>query len=128
MIFRLYRKLFVKPISRQGFTLIEALIAFFILTMGISFIYSIFPLGMRVARQTQTLSSVSFFAQKKLEELKTSAEPVADSTGQENIFNWTVKVTDYTTEENIVLKKVQLDVLWSEGENQRKKTFITYFK
>jgi len=112
----------------RGFTLLEVLIALFILTIGITFIYSIFPLGMRVAKQTQTLSSVSFFAQKKLEELKTSTAPLTNSTGQDAIFNWTVKVTDYTTPENIVLKKVQLDILWSEGGSERGKKFVAYFK
>jgi Tfp pilus assembly protein PilV len=114
--------------KKSGFTLLEALIAFFILVMGVTFIYSIFPLGMRIARQTQTLSSLSFLAQKKIEELKASKGPFSNSTGQENIFNWTIKVTDFTTQENIILKKVQLDVIWAEGENPRKKTFITYFK
>lgn len=114
--------------GNRGFSLLEVLIAFFILAMGISLIYSIFPLGMRVTRQTQTLSSAAFFAQKKIEELKTAKEPIADSAGQEGIFNWTVKVADYTTPENINLKKVQLDIGWLEGSSQRKKTFITYFE
>lgn len=118
----------MKQRQRRGFTLVEVLIAFFILVMGISFIYAIFPLGMRVARQTQTLSSISFFAQRKIEELKTAKEAITDSSGQENIFNWTVKATDYTTAENIKLKKVQMDLVWLEGQNPRKKTFITYFK
>jgi hypothetical protein len=83
---------------------------------------------MRMIKQTQNLSSVCFFAQKKIEELKTLKDPLTNSSRQENIFNWTVKVIDYATPENISLKKVQLEVVWLEGESQRKKIFATYFK
>ncbi|MDD5617589.1 MAG: prepilin-type N-terminal cleavage/methylation domain-containing protein [Candidatus Omnitrophica bacterium] len=114
--------------SNKGFSLLEVLIAFFILVMGVSFIYSVFPLGMRMSQQTKNLSSVSFFAQKKIEELKTSAQALSNSSGEENNFNWTLAVTDYTTPENINLKKMQLDMTWLEGQSQRKKTFITYLK
>jgi prepilin-type N-terminal cleavage/methylation domain-containing protein len=118
----------IKRQGRKGFSLLEVLIAFSILVMGVSFMYSIFPLGMRMIKQTQNLSSICFFAQKKIEELKTIKEPLTNSSGQENIFNWTVQVTDYTTPENIILKKIQLEVVWIEGESQRKKIFATYFK
>jgi Tfp pilus assembly protein PilV len=118
----------IRSRGKEGFSLLEALIAFFILVMGVSFIYSLFPLGMRVTKQTQTLSSVSFLAQKKIEELKTAQGPITNSSGQDGILNWTVTVTDYTPQADVVLKKVQLDVDWLEGVNQRKKIFITYFK
>lgn len=110
-----------------GFTLIEVLIALVILAMGLSLVYAIFPLGIRISRQVQTLGRVSFFAQKKIEELKISNTTIEDSSGQENDFNWTIKVEDYTAE-NIVLKKIQLQTQWQEGGNTKKRKFVTYFK
>ncbi|MDD5005093.1 MAG: type II secretion system protein [Candidatus Omnitrophica bacterium] len=112
----------------KGFTLLEVLIALLILGIGMSFIFSIFPLGIRMSKEVQILSSISFFAQKKIEELKTMNETPGNSSGQENNFNWTVQIEDYTTENNILLKKLQLDTEWSEGARMRKKSFVTYFK
>jgi len=112
----------------KGFTLVEIMVALIILGIGISLIYTIFPIGIRISREVQTLGKISFFAQKKLEELKTSNETLSDSSGEEIGFNWTVKVEDFNTEENIALKKVQLDAKWQQGQRVREKKFISYFK
>jgi prepilin-type N-terminal cleavage/methylation domain-containing protein len=112
----------------KGFTLVEVMIAMLILGIGLSLIYNIFPLGIRISRQVQNLGRVSFFAQKKIEELKTSNTTIADSSGQEEGFNWTIKITDYISEGNVALKKIQLDAQWQEGQDTLEKTFVTYFK
>jgi len=127
-MFCLYKNSAISRQNRKGFSLLEVLIALFILVMGVTFIYSVFPLGMRMIKQTQNLSSVCFFAQKKIEELKTLKEPLTNSSGQENIFNWTVGIIDYSTPENISLKRMLLKIVWLEGENRHEKTFATYFK
>lgn len=114
--------------SSKGFTLVEILIAMLILGIGLSLVYSIFPLGLRISRDVQTLGRVSFFAQKKIEELKTMNGAPEDSSGEEPDFSWSIKVQDYTGEANIVLKKIQLDAQWQQGQDTRKKTFVTYFK
>ena len=115
--------------SSQAFTLVEVLIALLILGIGLSLIYNIFPLGIRISRQVQTLGRVSFFAQKKIEELKTSNATILDSSGQEESFNWTIKVTDHIISQgSVALKKIQLDAQWEEGQNILSKTFVTYFK
>lgn len=105
----------------------EVLIALLILGIGLSLIYNIFPLGIRISRQVQTLGRVSFFAQKKIEELKTSNATLADSSGEEETFSWAIKVTDHTSEGSVALKKVQLDTQWQEGQDTLVKTFVTYF-
>ena len=118
----------MKKRHARGFTLLEVLIAVLILGIGMSALYAIFPLGIRISKDVRTLGSISFFAQKKIEELKTMDGSPSDSSGQENLFNWTIKVEDYTTGNNFVLKKIQLDASWPEGDRMRKKTFVTYFK
>ncbi|MBL7197945.1 MAG: prepilin-type N-terminal cleavage/methylation domain-containing protein [Candidatus Omnitrophica bacterium] len=115
-------------LSLTGFTLLEVLIALMILGLGITSLYSIFPLGIRISRDVQMLGGISFFAQKKIEQLKITNETLSNSSGQEANFNWTIRVEDYSTENNIVLKKIQLDAEWLQGDNKRKKSFITYFK
>jgi prepilin-type N-terminal cleavage/methylation domain-containing protein len=112
----------------KGFTLIEILIALLILGIGMSLIYTIFPLGVRISRQVQTLGRISFFAQKKIEELKTLNQPPSDSSGAENDFNWEIKVQDFNIEDNLVLKKIELLANWQEGQTNRTKRFITYLK
>jgi prepilin-type N-terminal cleavage/methylation domain-containing protein len=112
----------------KAFTLIEVLIALLILGIGISFLYAMFPLGIRISKEVQMLGRISFFAQKKIEELKTSNETVSDLSGQEADFNWTINIRDYNTEDNLALKKLQLDFEWLQGSAVRRKTFITYFK
>ncbi|MFC1646088.1 prepilin-type N-terminal cleavage/methylation domain-containing protein [Candidatus Omnitrophota bacterium] len=114
--------------AKKGFTLVEILVALLILGIGLSLIYAIFPLGIRISRDVQTLGRVSFFAQKKLEELKTMNGTPEDSNGDEPNFSWNIKVQDYTGEDNIALKKIQIDVQWPQGQDTRKKTFVTYFK
>lgn len=117
-----------KKVASSGFTLIEILIALLILGIGMSLIYSIFPLGIRNSREVQTVGRISFFAQKKIEELKTLNATVADSSGEESGFSWQIKVQDFTTAENIALKKIELDAFWQEGSNNRTERFVTYFK
>ncbi|MFC1709093.1 prepilin-type N-terminal cleavage/methylation domain-containing protein [Candidatus Omnitrophota bacterium] len=118
----------MKRNSSKGFTLVEVLIAMLILGIGLSLIYTIFPLGIRISREVQFLGRISFFAQKKIEELKTFNATIADSSGQEASFNWTIKVSDHTAGANAVLKKIQLEALWEEGKTIRSKRFITLFK
>jgi len=113
----------------KGFTLIEVMIAIVILGIGISFIYTIFPLGLKISREIQFLDTISFFAQKKFEGLKAGSEAFVDASGQESEFNWTLRIENYTTENNIVLKKAELDFLWIPGKAAiRKKSFFTYLK
>ena len=113
--------------SLTGLTLVEVLIALLILGIGISFLYTVFPLGIRISKEVQMLGKVSFFAQKKIEELKTNNETLSDSNGQEADFNWTINIQDFQAENNIYLKKIQLVVQWPEGRTVRIKTFVTYF-
>lgn len=53
----------------KGFTLIEALIAIFILTIGISAVLTMFPLGLQVGNFSQMTTIASELAQAKTEEI-----------------------------------------------------------
>lgn len=114
--------------TKKGFTLVEILIALLILGIGISLIYTIFPLGIRISRDVQTLGRISFFAQKKIEELKTLNQTPEDSSGEENDFNWEIKVNNQVIHDNVSLTKIELRADWQEGQTTRTKKFVTYFK
>ena len=118
----------MKKRHTKGFTLLEVLISVSILSIGMSFLFSIFPLGIRISSEVRRLGSISFFAQKKIEELKTMNETPSDSSGKEDLFNWSIKVEDFSAGNNFVLKKIQLDAEWMQGETVRRKSFVTYFK
>jgi len=53
----------------KGFTLIEALIAIFVLTIGISAVLTMFPFGLQVGNFSQMTTMASQLAQAKTEEI-----------------------------------------------------------
>ena len=53
----------------KGFTLIEALIAIFILTIGISAVLCMFPLSLQIGNFSQMTSTAAQLAQAKAEEI-----------------------------------------------------------
>ncbi len=52
----------------KGFTLVETLVAVFILSIGIVAVLNIFPLGIQIARFSQTASTAVQLAQAKMEQ------------------------------------------------------------
>src|SRR3989338_51692 len=57
-------------VSLTGFSLIEVLLAIFILGLGIVTLFNLFPLGLQSFSYARKLNAVYFLAEKKLEELK----------------------------------------------------------
>jgi len=53
----------------KGFTIVEILVAVFILVVGIVAVLSMFPLGMQMATSNQLASSATQLGQAKIEEL-----------------------------------------------------------
>ena len=60
----------------EGFTLIEVVVAIFILSVGISAILVIFPSGLRIVRSSKMATVASHLAQEKIEEI--ISQPYAD--------------------------------------------------
>ena len=59
----------LKANNLTGFTLIEVLLAVFIVTIGIGGVMAVCPLGVQTAKSAQMASVGSYLAQEKLEEL-----------------------------------------------------------
>lgn len=62
--------------QKKGFTLVEAMVAVFILTVGISAILVIFPSGLRIVRSSKMATVATHLAQEKIEEI--ISQPYAD--------------------------------------------------
>ena len=54
--------------NNQGFTLIETLIAIFVLVVGIIVVLEAFPLGIQITKSGQMMTTATQLAQAKLEE------------------------------------------------------------
>jgi len=52
-----------------GFTLIETIIAIFILAVGITAVLTIFPLGIQIVNSSKMVTTATYLAQEKIEEI-----------------------------------------------------------
>jgi Tfp pilus assembly protein PilV len=59
--------------GERGISLVEILIALVVLSLGIMSIAGIFPAGTRTELQTRMQSSANYFAQQKLEQLRSTS-------------------------------------------------------
>ncbi len=59
-----------QPSNQRGITLVEVLVALIVLSLGIMAVGGIFPTATRTGIQSRTMSAANFYAQQKLEELR----------------------------------------------------------
>ena len=113
----------------RGFTLIEVLIAIFILGLGIVTLANLFPLGLQSLSYARKLNEVYFLAERKLEELKLqpSITP-GQSSGQEKDFSWKISVQPLTFPEGIEVTYVELEISFTFRGRMQKQRVITYLK
>lgn len=121
---------------KKGFTLIEVLIAVFLLTVGIVGVMTMFPLGVQTAKSSQMASVGNFLAQEKFEQLISKSyddpqltpgfiiEDYGDITGFEFYKRETMvscvrsgdlseDVCDYDlTGDPTPMKKVEVEIFW----------------
>ena len=54
---------------KKGFTLIELIIAIFILTLGITTVFAVFPLGIQIASSSKMATVATHLGEEKIEEI-----------------------------------------------------------
>ena len=109
--------------SQRGATLIEVVVALVILSLGILAVGQLFPVGSRTQLQDRLMTSASYLAQEKLEQLgrlqwndpeltlgthPATPEPVGDSGAWRR--TWTVEAMTGALSN---LKKVTVTVSWT---------------
>jgi len=115
--------------EKKGFTLVEVLIAVFILGLGIVTLANLFPLGLQAFSYARKLNEVYFLAEKKLEELKLQPNltPV-ETSGQEKDLSWKISVQPLTFPEGIGVTYVELEIDFVFQGRMQKQRVITYMR
>lgn len=110
-----------------GFTLVEVLLAIFILGLGMVTSYNLFPLGLQSLSYARRLNEVYFLAEKKIEELKSQSQIQAGETsGKEKELLWSIYTKPLKFSEGAELTYVELDIeLIFMGRTERQR-FVTY--
>lgn len=103
----------------NGFTLIEVMVAFAIVSVSFVLIMQLFAGGLRAGRTSSDYTKAVVHAKDKMEEL--SDNPEGNSGEFDDGFRWQTEVQDHTeTEESLyVLKKIKVIIEWSDGNRQR---------
>lgn len=114
------------PLTCKGFTLLEVMVAVFILGVGLLAIIHLFPIGLRASKVSQDTTLASFLAQAKMEELKNTVwssignEPKSEING--TIFSQKVTVNELEAD---LLKRITVAVFWTEYGAERSVKLVT---
>jgi general secretion pathway protein I len=111
----------------QGFTLLEVLIAFVIVSMSMGVLYQIYARGTTSAILGKEYATAIAIAESRLAELRISKalDHTALSGIENNKYQWEITITDYTDdtaqgfETPLQLKEVEFKVYWDSRGKQR---------
>lgn len=110
----------------EGFTLMEVLIAFAIVSICFVLIMQLFSGGLRSSRVSCDYTRAIVYAKDKMEEL--ANDPVEGSGDFKDGFVWQASVQPYNEleEESYNLMELKVIVSWSDGpSNTRKVEFVS---
>jgi len=121
---------------KNGFSLLELIIAIAVLAIGLVGVLQIFPIGLRASQRAGMMTKVSFLAQNKIEDVKlagfdaiTELPPKIPLSGKDGDLEWSVKIDDIPlegVESGQDMRKVAVTVTWPERNTTRSKDFVTY--
>lgn len=112
---------------KRGFSLVEVLIALFILGIGIAALFNLFPLGWQALSHSRKLNEVYLLAQKKLEELKMQGALVEGvQKGQEGDLSWSVSIKTLKLQDGVEVIGAELDIDYEFQKAAQKQGFVTY--
>jgi prepilin-type N-terminal cleavage/methylation domain-containing protein len=116
-----------KPVLKKGFSLIEVLVALFILGLGIAVLFNLFPLGWQALAHSRKLNEAYILAQKKLEELKMQGMlQQGEVSGKDRDFSWLISTKPYELEAGIEVIYVELEIDFDFQKTPQKQIFVTY--
>ncbi|MBU1062475.1 MAG: prepilin-type N-terminal cleavage/methylation domain-containing protein [Candidatus Omnitrophica bacterium] len=122
--------------KRNGFSLLELIIAIGVLSIGLVGVLQIFPIGLRASYRSGMLTKATFLAQNKMEELNMADfEAIAELpskiplSGTEGNFDWEIFIDEVILDglqDSDNIKKVTINIKWLERNRTRSKDFVTY--
>ena len=136
-----YLKLSLQKGIKMGFSLIEVVVAFSILTIAFIFILSSFPFALSVTKGAENSSLASYLAQEKIEELNSlsyenvnvgviEAKHRLSSEQSDYLYNFqreteVIYVNDNLNQEwaDQGIKKISVDVYYLEPASKNEKIF-----
>jgi general secretion pathway protein I len=124
------------PTRQKGFTLIEIVVAFAILALGLGIAMQIAGGAMRNARQAATRTDAALYAQSLLDTVGVGERLEEGSSSGEfgEQFRWTLRAEPYEIESEspiepglsaVQLYRLQLDVTWETGGKEQVASFVT---
>ena len=123
--------------KKQGFTLIEVVVAVAILGIALTVIIQLFAGGLRLARASKEYTRAVNYANAKMEEInsrQTLEEGITEGEFDDT-FRWRVTTNKvnllpvdkpWEVKTPIQLFQVKVDVLWKPGSKERSTTVETY--
>ena len=128
--------MFMRRLQKNGFTLIEVVVALAILGIGLTVIIELFSGGLRLARVSQEYSTAMNHARSKLEEIliQPALEEGTEEGEFDDTFRWEVgieKVDILPVEKDrdfkapVELFQITINVNWKSGSKTRSATVKT---
>lgn len=122
-----------KQMSKKGFTLVEVLVAIFVLTIGIASLIASFNASSKQIRSSNNIFLASRLAQDKIEELKNVPYVnLTNKTVSENTLVGCYAATRIYTITTIdtpaldAFKKIEVNISWSESGRPFQRNLVTY--
>jgi general secretion pathway protein I len=122
--------------AARGFTLIEVVLAFAILALGLGITMQIATSAMRNARQAAQRTEAALYAKSLLDSVGVGERlEEGDSSGEfSDDFQWTLSAVPYEVESEtqlepgaspVQLYRLELVVSWGSGRNEQEAHFVT---
>ncbi len=104
----------------RGFTLIEVIVAFTILSISLVMVMQLFSAGLKASRASCDYTRAVIYAKNIMEEI--SGSPVQDSGEFEDGFFWEADAIPYENSQGMVsnLLQIKVKVLWTGFLNRDK--------
>jgi general secretion pathway protein I len=127
----------MRIIKKNGFTLLEVVVALAILGIALTVIIELFSGGLRLARTSMEYTKAVNFARMKMEEI-TSQQKIEEGINEgkyDDTFHWQVNIKkmdllpvekDSDFKPPIELFQVRVDILWKSGAKERSASVESY--
>lgn len=109
--------------DKRGFTILEALVALLILTIGLLGLLRVMPVGLKASRTGRDVTIATQLAQQKLDETRTTDWPATGTTsgnfGSEGYSNFEY-ILEIAAATNVNLREATVSVSWPAGASSQR--------